>query len=215
VNDTSRRQLEAALDGISDPNERSARAARCMLELFDARGITMTVVGGSAVAIWDAGAHTSHDIDLVGAAWPDTIDSVLATDLGLARQGRHWIDEELALAVEVPGWSLEPVGAAFDFVAGIRVIRLEDLILDRVNQWHATGSFEAWRQAARLLEHGALDTNYLATRAREVHVEDALESVRLLAMHKRSGTEVDPPLSHDVHRALELKGLDGVRNILR
>lgn len=186
-----------------------------MLERFDARGTTMTVVGGSAVAIWDADAYTSHDIDLVGAAWPDTIDVVLGRDLGFARHGRHWIDEKLALTVEVPGWSLEPVGAAFDVVAGIRVIRLEDLILDRVNQWHATGAFEAWRQAARLLEHGALDHGYLALRAREVDVEDALESVRLLATYQRSGTEIDPPLSHDVHRALELKGLDGVRSILR
>jgi hypothetical protein len=215
VSDTPRRQLEAALAGASEVNERSAVAARCMLERFDARGVTMTVVGGSAVSIWDAGAHTSHDIDIVGAAWPDTIDSVLVTDLGFTRHGRHWFDEELGLVVEVPGWSLEPVGAAFDMVAGIRVIRLEDLILDRVNQWHATGSFEAWRQAARLLEHGALDDNYLALRARDVDVDDALESVRALGMHQRSGAEIDPPLSHDVHRALELNGLDGVRRILR
>jgi hypothetical protein len=214
LKDNPRRELEARLRGLSDVNERAAIAARMIVNRFEVHGREFVVVGGSAVAIWDPGAHTSHDIDLVGPGWPVALDQVLVDEFEFVHEGRLWFDEDLRLAVEVPAWTLEPVGAETAIVDGIRVIRLDDLVLDRVGQWHATGSLESWRQAARLLEHQLLDHEYLASRASAVHLEDALDAVRLLASFERGGGAVDSPRTHDVLRALQVGGLQRARDVL-
>src|SRR5262245_24659565 len=89
----------AAIEAISDPNERAAEAAALVQEALNARGIRTVVVGGSAVAAWDPDLHVSADIDLVGAAVRSRFDDAFA-DLGLVRTvGRHWHHAALRLFV--------------------------------------------------------------------------------------------------------------------
>jgi hypothetical protein len=207
--------LAKRLDGVSDPNTRARLALATILPRFAARGHELTVVGGSAIALWDPTAHVSHDIDLVGAVLPDELDDVLTGELGFERIGRHWLRRDLRLAVEVPAWVLEPLGAATASIDGIAVISLEDLVLDRVEGWHATGAFESWRQAARLLGHPLLDPGYLEQRSVSLGLADVLTVIRDMAAHDAAGSPVDPPLSHAVHSAFERGGLPAARRLLR
>ncbi len=205
--DEHRLRLDRRLRDERDQNRRARIAAEEVLARFNARGIVLTVVGGSAVALWDPAAHVSRDIDLVGIASQADIDEVLHGEFEFAREGRHWFDEDLALAIEVPAWVLEPAGAVATVIGTVRVISLEDLILDRVEQWHGTGALEVALQAGRLLAHGLLDEERLAQRADAIGASAPLEALRLLA----SCDEIDSPLSHEVHRLLGADGLLRVR----
>jgi hypothetical protein len=207
-------ELHARLAGLDDPNDRARHAAAVVLERFEARGVELTVVGGSAVALWDPHLHVSRDVDLVGAAAPSDAEAVMVRELGFRTEGRHWVHDELELAFEVPAWTLEPEGAAVAMVDGIRVISLEDLILDRVQQWHATGAYDSWRQAARLLAHPALDVRRLRSRANEFGATAPLTAVVELARRPGGSRPVDPPLSHAVHAALGRDDLAAVRRLL-
>ncbi len=200
----ARELLESQLKAVRDSNTRARIAIDVLAGRFDAHGLSMTVVGGSAVALWDPLAHVSRDIDLVGVATERELDAVFCDELGFEREGRHWVDETLAIAVEVPAWTLEPDGAEAVLIDEILVISLEDLILDRVDQWHATGAFEASRQAGRLLAHELLDEERLERRAAAVGTTDALAAVRALA---ERGAHADSPLSHKVHELLDQQGI--------
>ena len=206
-------ELRGRLSGVDDPNDRARRAAAVVLERFEARGLELTVVGGSAVALWDPHFHVSRDVDLVGGASPSEAEAVLARELGFHKEGRHWVHDELELAFEIPAWTLEPEGASVVVIDGVRVISLEDLILDRVEQWHATGGHEAWRQAARLLAHPALDVPRLRTRAADIGAAAPLTAVIELAARPHT-RPVDPALSHAVHAALGRDDLAAVRRVL-
>jgi len=207
-------ELTSSLEGVDEPNERAKRASAAILRHLEARGLQMTVVGGSAVALWDPLVHVSRDIDLVGVALPMQVDEVLVGEFGFEKHGRHWVHDRLGLAVEVPAWVLEPDGAAIATIDGIRVISLEDLILDRVDQWHATGAFEAWRQASRLLAHPRLDRGLLNERASQLGTSDALTAVECLAAVAANGQEVESAMSHAVHLTLEHGGIAAVRSLL-
>jgi hypothetical protein len=202
-----RQRLVDRLRGERDPNGRARITAEAVLARFDARRLTMTVVGGSAVALWDPAAHVSRDIDLVGVASRDELDEVLNGEFGFTREGRHWFDENLAIAIEAPAWVLEPPGAVAVMIGSVRVISLEDLVLDRVEQWHGTGALEVALQTGRLLAHGLLDHERLVRRAEAIDATAPLEALRLLTAHG----DINSALSHSVHQTLAAEGLAAVR----
>lgn len=203
---------------MTDRGDRLVEAAAVIQRRFAARGIRLVVVGGSAITAWDARVHTSLDIDLVGAALTVDLDEVLRGELGFAREGRHWFDEDLRLAVERPGVTLEPAGAEVVEVrspsgASVLVIALEDLILDRVLEWEATGAFDAWAQAAGMLEHPALDRGRLGRRATETDVAVALAAVEWLVRERSEGRSVGTGESHEAQ--LGLRGSAGLAGAVR
>jgi hypothetical protein len=206
--------LEQRLAELTGVNERNAVAAEVILDRFETRGFELVVVGGSAVALWAPDAHTSNDIDIVGWLPVDQIVAVLETELGFSRDGRHWYNPELRLAIEFPGSVLEPDGAQSATIGRVRVISLEDLILDRTEQWAATGALEVLEQAIALLDHELLDADRLERRAADTRLADALEAVRLLAAHNTRSNRIDSALSHEAQRALSLHGVANVQTLL-
>src|SRR5262245_9384475 len=120
-------------------NELVVEAAATIQAAIAEDGLDLVVVGGTAVAAWDAQAEVTRDVDFVCAALTAHIDAALAL-LDFHREGRHWYHDELAVPIEVPATTLEPHGATaveIDTRGGRRliVISLVDLILDRVEQW--------------------------------------------------------------------------------
>lgn len=212
-----RAELRAALAATDDANTRVLVVAAALTRLFDEAGMEVTVVGGSAAVVWDADAVATADIDVVGFYDDARLSDVLIGQLGLRRSGRFWIDEELGVYVEAPGWSLEPDGARAVIVptrvGDVRVIRIEDLVLDRVQQWSATGADDRWRQAARLMESPLRDDDLLAARADELAENAALLAVRMLAAHERGGATVEPELSRAVQR-VHRRGAEAIRDAL-
>jgi hypothetical protein len=174
-----RRRLISELTGEDDRSQRLLRAAKVIQDALAAAGLSMVVVGGSAVTAYDPDAYTSLDIDLVGAGLTARLDEVLRDELGLSHEGRHWFDEELGVAVERPGSSLEPPGARAVMlevpgIGDIIVISVEDLICDRLNSWAASGHYDSWAQAARLALNETTDQDRLRRRATDLALDQHL-----------------------------------------
>ena len=120
------------------------------------------------------------DVDLVASS--DGLDRVLSL-WGFRQLGRHWIHEELALAIEAPGSRLEGERdrATELAICGSRayVIGIEDLIIDRVCSYVTWGSQADGRWASILLElHKArVDRDYLRRRAAVYGITGQIDSL--------------------------------------
>lgn len=174
-----RRRLIAELAEEDDRSYRLLRAAKVIQDALAAAGLSMAVVGGSAVTAYDPEAYTSLDIDLVGAGLAASLDDVLRGDLGFDHEGRHWFDEDLGVAVERPGSSLEPVGAEVvtldvEGIGGLVVISIEDLTCDRLASWAATGHYDSWAQAVRLARNEATNQRRLEGRTLALELDQYL-----------------------------------------
>lgn len=149
-------------------------------ELKD-KDIGPIVVGGLAVEFYTAGGYTTGDIDLVYSGYQE-IGKVLE-GLGFTKEGRHWLNEELGVLIEVPASAL---AGAYDRLAlvdieGLKVyvIGIEDIILDRLCAFVHWGSLDdgRWAREMAALHRGDIDWNYLKARAKEEQVSEAAEQL--------------------------------------
>ncbi len=165
-----------------DRAERTLRTAAVLSAALSTAGCRCVLVGGGAVEIYTRSAYTTHDLDFLAASTDHLTETMLA--LGFEREGRHWGHAELRLVVEFPGTVLGPAEAVSIDVEGseLRIISVEDLIVDRLASW------KYWRwdgdgAAAVLLmaSHPDLDADRLARRADDEDVADALAVLQPLA----------------------------------
>jgi predicted nucleotidyltransferase len=185
-----RERLEAELANL-DPDddthrsERLIRASAVIQQALDEAGLDMTVVGGSAVTVWRPDDWSSGDIDFVGAAASAQVAEVLEGKFGFERDGRHWIDAALRIFVERPGSQLQPFGAGTvtvpRFGVKVRVISIEDLIIDRAHAWDGSGDTEMWKQAADLLRYPSADQGKVEEKAAAEDLTEALRCIRWLS----------------------------------
>ena len=135
------------------------------------KNVTPIVVGGSAVDFYTNGVFQSNDIDLVGNRI--IIGDILENTFGFKRSGRHWIDEQIGIFIEVPG----------DYLAGSKdkittmtveglklyIIGIEDLIIDRMAACHEWKSETDCRQAHYLLRYykSRIDFEYISEKAKQ------------------------------------------------
>jgi hypothetical protein len=174
-----------ALDDDTRQSERLIRASAVIQQALDEAGLNMTVVGGSAVTVWRPDEWSSGDIDLVGPAASAQLADVLEGEFGFERDGRHWIDAALRIFVERPGTQLRPFGAGTvtvpRFGVNVRVISIEDLIIDRIHAWDGSGDTEMWKQAADLLRYPGADRAKVDGRAAAEDLAEGLRSIRWLS----------------------------------
>jgi predicted nucleotidyltransferase len=135
------------------------------------KNVKPIVVGGSAVDFYTNGVFQSNDIDLVGSR--KIIGDVLENTFGFKRSGRHWIDEQIGIFIEVPG----------DYLAGSKdkittmtveglklyIIGIEDLIIDRMAACQEWKSETDCRQAHYLLRYyqSRIDFEYISEKAKQ------------------------------------------------
>src|SRR3989338_2231060 len=92
------------------------------------------LVGGSAVEYYTRGEYASGDIDYV-LPTSDILKEIMA-QLGFKKEGRLFIHPELHLVIEFPSSYLEKNETFDEITEGnikVRIIALEDLIIDRLN----------------------------------------------------------------------------------
>jgi hypothetical protein len=131
-------EILAAEEGPS----RTAALVEWLQCLFADTETVPVLVGGAAVELYTLGAYTTGDIDLVGAVPAEVADALASA--GFERQGRHWILEPAQVFIEFPGSSLGPdEDAGWLEVEGsrVRIISIEDLLVDRLGAW------EYWRSS--------------------------------------------------------------------
>jgi predicted nucleotidyltransferase len=182
------------VSGTEEPKDRLARAAE-IDDVLDRRmfalavvtsrlsevGVKPVLVGGGAVQFYTLGGYATKDIDVVMPT-SEPIEAAMA-ELGFERQGRYWIREDIDIVIEAPSSSL---AEGFSRVVRVQVddmpvyvLGLEDLIIDRLNAYKHWKSAEDGRWAGRLIALGGdnLDREYLAKRAEEEMVSDALSEL--------------------------------------
>jgi hypothetical protein len=99
------------------------------------------VVGGTAEEYWTADAYHETDLDLC-APFARIRDAL--SRLGFVREGRHWVRDDVNVAIEAPASRIdgdERRAISVEVGNGIaRIIGVEDLYLDRLTQATATRS---------------------------------------------------------------------------
>lgn len=144
------------------------------------------VVGGEALEIYTQGRYTTGDIDL--KCGKEALEAVLQ-EWGFIKEGRVWMSREYNLYVDWLGGSLDE-GAeaerrtnliAIDEQNEIRVVSIEDLVIDRLCAAKYWNDQDSWMWAKTLIEilrrTGGPDRQYLAKRAEQEKVADLLISV--------------------------------------
>jgi len=177
MSESARNELEEAAT-TTDRAERTLRVAAVLSEALADAGARPVLVGGGAVEIYTRSAYTTRDLDFVAAVTQGVRQAL--SSLGFDRDGRHWVHEGLGLVVEFPATTLSPSRAVSIDVDGrvLRIIAVEDLIVDRLASWKHWGWDPDGAAAAILLAaHPDLDRKRLNKRARDEDVADALAAI--------------------------------------
>lgn len=156
--------IKCALADITaeqDPTLKSAKMASICSALFLEHGVELVVVGGSAIELLTEGAYTSGDLDMCytmpAVISPRTRHDVMGL-LGAKGGPRNW---------EVAGMYVDILGTAESFArtpkrvlegpyGPIRVIQVEDLLVERVLMATYPQENPVARNCARLLIAAAL-----------------------------------------------------------
>jgi hypothetical protein len=126
------------------------------------------VVGGTAEAFWAGGAYHPTDLDLCPR--PNPSDTAALRSAGLRKVGRHWVRDDLPVALEFPGSGDDiqrTVRVQVDGVA-VQMIACEDLYVERIRQatagWpHEDVSFDGAFEIA-LTNYATMDWEYVGER---------------------------------------------------
>jgi predicted nucleotidyltransferase len=144
-----------------------------LTKTMEERGLKPPImVGGSAVMFYTLEHYVTYDVDLV-CEDREQLEALLE-ECGFKRIGRHWILPEVDLAIEIPSIALE--GMSYDRVRRVRldsyevrIVGMEDLIIDRLRAYKHWSS-EADRDQAMMIIAGNyqdIDWLYLTRRARK------------------------------------------------
>lgn len=166
-------------------------------------GIHPVVVGGMAVYFWTAtNEFATYDIDVVMEV-PDELDRKL-DELGFVRtpDGRHWTIEGTEVMLEAPSSRLDSDAVVAEVVLHsgrtARVVSRVDMLIDRLDEFQATGHETPARQALALLKGMSADeAAELDERASGRGVDVILGAMRELADALETGRT--PPDSGELH----------------
>ena len=134
--DGRRAQQQAKALLLRIPKTRSRLRQRMLLAAAMTKLLSKEpiVVGGTAQEYWAGGEYHPTDLDLCPRPSARDLKALLA--VGLRKRGRHWVREDLPVALEFPG-SGDDIERTVVVEVGdvsVRMISCEDLYLDRVRQ---------------------------------------------------------------------------------
>lgn len=170
------------LSSVEDPVKRRALfSAMLSKEVSKRSKAPLVVVGGEAVEIYTQGSYSTGDIDIVSPLEPT---EAALLEWGFEKTGRVWLNRELDMYVDWQGGSLdggkEPETVRLTDELAVRVIAVEDLVLDRLNaaKWWGDTDSLMWAKVLVNIKRalGGLDEGYLRGKAKDVSdmLEEAL-----------------------------------------
>lgn len=179
-------QLLERLKAIEDPVKRRAYFVGILSKEIKARGGTPPIlVGGIALEIYTQGSYTTGDIDL--KADKAILEKIL-TEWNFVKKGRTLFNEEFDIYIDWLGSSLDEGEEAEKRVntiivaedLEIRVISIEDLMIDRLNayKWWKDEDSLLWVNVLLKIKEAIgekVDRNYLMKRSQEERLEDIIE----------------------------------------
>jgi len=203
-----RAELGRALD-VEDKTERYLRVVAAVELALSDLPFRPVVVGGLAVEYWTR-AYNTYDIDVLLPSTKD-VQHRLQT-LGFRRQGRVWELPDTDLVWEMPGSFLDESDTATEVeLPGGRkvlVLRLEDILVHRIEEFVATGHADVARQAIALILHPGLDEKRLRNRAAISHHDHAIDAIRDLARRVEAGEQLETDELHSIADKLLVESRD-------
>jgi hypothetical protein len=176
------------LPNIKDPvKKRAVFIALLSEEIIKRGGEAPIVVGGEALEIYTQGAYTTGDIDL---KTPLKITEDVLSEWNFIKRGRTWFNESLDLYVDLLGETLDEGKDAekrterveIEEGAVIRVLSIEDLIIDRLNafKWWDDKDSKMWVKVMIGIYNKIgkdIDKDYLEGRALSEGLQDVLKEL--------------------------------------
>jgi len=176
------------LPNIKDPvKKRAVFIALLSEEIIKRGGEGPIVVGGEALEIYTQGAYTTGDIDL---KTPLKITEDVLSEWNFIKRGRTWFNESLDLYVDLLGETLDEGKDAekrterveIEEGAVIRVLSIEDLIIDRLNafKWWDDKDSKMWVKVMIGIYSKIgkdIDKDYLEGRALSEGLQDVLKEI--------------------------------------
>lgn len=168
--------------------EQQMELAAVLAAEFAKHGTSLTVVGGAAVQFYTQSGYVTKDVDAVLIGDTTEIIEAVMSGLGFKRAPtyRHFEHPLFGFVVEFPP---EPIAAGsrglYQFAevktnyGPVRILRVEDLIMDRITagiEWRS----ERYLAQAKLLwlsNKGDIDFRYLQGFAKEEGYEDTLREI--------------------------------------
>lgn len=154
---TPREKLESSLLRIQNGVDRKiAFLAWLNDELALRQASKAVLVGGSALEFYSGTRFQSADIDIVCASRKEL--SEIFSSVGFGKEGRYWYDDSLDILVEVPD---DELAGETKRICAVRsghgnstayVIGIEDLIIDRLEQYVFGKANESLEQAYWLVD---------------------------------------------------------------
>lgn len=138
------------------------------------------VVGGSAVDFYTEGVYPSYDIDIISNR--KIIGEILEKVFKFKPFGRHWVNEQIGISVEIPSGHLagdkDKLRTMKITGLNVYVIGIEDLIIDRLNACVHWKSETDCNQAEFLYKYyrNRLDSVYLENMAKSEGILRVLNS---------------------------------------
>ena len=138
-------------------------------------GTRAVVVGGTAAEFYSSSMLATFDIDVIYAN-AGHIDAILLGE-GFQKRGRYWMNDDLDVTLEAPDHTLDGdiervVSVRVSDDEPVHIIGLEDLVVDRLEQYAFGGARECLEQAYYLLDQDyptPVDAEYLAKRLVEIN----------------------------------------------
>lgn len=164
--------------GEKDLARRGVRVAAVIAEALRQIGEDPVLVGGAAVEFYTDGNYATKDIDMIATGGPSLWN--VMKELGFKKRGKDFINEDLEIYIEFPSATLNPGEKSDQIdVEGIflKIISLEDLIVDRLAAYKFWKSGIDGLNALFLLELGKSDMQRLRERAGAKEIQDALDWV--------------------------------------
>ena len=174
---------------IEDPVKRKVMfMALFSREVSERGGKQPIIVGGEAVEIYTQGSYTTGDIDIKS---PLEITETILKEWGFVKAGRTWLNKELDIYVDWLGSSLEEGEEAEKRVntikisetLEIKVISIEDLVIDRLNAFKWWGDTDSlmWTKILINVKKSidSLDVDYIKERAKKADLLNVLEEILL------------------------------------
>ncbi len=135
-----------------------------------AAGITVTLTGGSCVAIWSCGKYVSHDLDFIeeGPVPRRKVIEAMRT-LGFHPEGRHFIHSQCPYLVEFPTGPLmvgdervEHVSIRRTSAGELRLLSPTDCVKDRLAAYFHWNDRQALEQAVLVAQAETIDFKDIA-----------------------------------------------------
>jgi len=189
--DTSHK-LQKLIDtaiATKDKLERQIYTAAVISSAFETKGIQTVLVGGAVVEYYTAGGYTTADIDMILPPLEKEEIETVMKELGFERfeDYRHWLHPHIPVPVEFPPGPLQVGHLLIQEVNEIevekiklKILKVEDILLDRLNMAQEWKDLQAQIQAEMLMyaHYTEIDWPYVQQKSSQLGILKLFQKVQ-------------------------------------